>query len=225
MNPKILVVDDESLVGSNIKRYLEPRGLQVVTARDASTGLAVVQEFRPDLVICDIDMPDMDGFQLCRLIKRGTRIPVILISGKAVDESSVVTGLDDGADDYILKPLSLPILFSRVKAVLRRDTGRNSGNTLKRGQIEADPARRKVMIGDTEVDLTRKEFDLLLVLLSSDGRVLSPQYLLEEVWGYDLTLYNNPHTVEVHIYNLRKKLGPEAGARIQRITGVGYKFE
>lgn len=226
MIPKILVVDDEPLVGSNIKRYLEPRGFQVLIARDGSTGLAMAQETKPDLVVTDIDMPDMDGFKLCRLLKKNTTVPVVIISGKAIDDRSVVSGLDDGADDYILKPLSLPVLLSRVKAVLRRYQGGHAeSGVVKRGEIEIDPSRRSVKIGKQAVELTRKEFDLLLVLLGGDGRVLSPQQLLEQVWGYDLTLYNNPHTVEVHVSNLRKKLGKEVGKRLQRITGVGYKFE
>lgn len=227
--PKILIVDDEPDILSSLRRYLTPRGYRVMTADTGSMALAISRESQPDLVVTDVDMPDMDGFTLCRLLKKERLfgdIPVIIISGKAIDESSVVSGLDQGADDYMVKPLSLPVLVARIRSALRRTGGRSTPETKYRKLgIELDISRHTVLVDKKRVDLTRKEFDLLAVLISSNGRVLSPQFLLEEVWGYDLTLYNNPHTVEVHVSRLRKKLGAKHGRRICKITGTGYKFE
>lgn len=227
MKPTILVVDDEIDITRNIQRFLEPRGYKIVTAADGREALSIASEIHPQLVITDVDMPNLDGFSLNRLLKghEGTPTAVIIISGKAMDENSVIKGLEEGADDYILKPISLPVLLARTKAVLRRyNRPEHAEALIKKLGIELDPARRTVKIENTPISLTRKEFDLLAALLASNGRVLSPQYLLEDVWGYELEVYNNPHTVEVHVSKLRKKLGESLAKRLQRVTGLGYQF-
>lgn len=228
MKETILVVDDEEDIRKNIRRFLEPRGYKIVTAQNGSEAFALAGETRPHLVITDVDMPDLDGFALSRLLKAKERlppVPVIIISGKAIDDKSVIKGLDEGADDYLIKPVSLPVLLARVKAVLRRyRRSEEAQATIERLGIELDAAKRSVKVDGSPVSLTRKEFDLLAALLTSNGRVLSPQYLLEEVWGYELELYNNPHTVEVHVSKLRKKLGEKVGRLIQRVTGLGFKL-
>lgn len=229
MEIKILVVDDEASACQSIRRFLSPQGFRIRTANNGKAALKAVEEDSPHLVITDADMPGMSGFELCRLLKSGERtrgIPIIMISGKAVDEESVISGFEKGADDYVLKPVSLPLLHARIKAVLRRyDSPSGAQELLRKSGVELDPARRTVKVSSELVELTRKEFDLLTVFLSSGGRVLSWQYLLEEVWGYDAAVYNNPHTVAVHVSRLRKKLGPKIGAYFHKVTGLGYKFQ
>ncbi len=184
-------------------------------------------EHRPSVIITDANMPEMDGFALCRLLRQQETtkdIPIIMISGRAVSETNVVAGLEGGADDYVLKPVSLPVLLARIKAILRRKDPVHD-KTLQAQGIALDPGRRTVEVDGKQINLTRKEFDLLTILMAADGKVVSPQTLLADVWGYDLALYNNPHTVEVHFSSLRKKLGPGAADRLVRLSGVGFKFE
>lgn len=229
MLPKILIVDDEPGILSSFQRYLTPRGYRVMTADSGSMALTISRDSQPALVVTDADMPDMDGFMLCRLLKKERifgDVSVIIISGRAVDERSVVSGLDQGADDYMVKPISLPVLVARIRSALRKVGGKPAPEAKSRKLgIELNVSRHTVLVDKRPVELTRKEFDLLAILLSSNGRVLSPQFLLEEVWGYDLSLYNNSHTVEVHVSKLRKKLGAKLGRHIRKITGTGYKFE
>ena len=228
MSQTILIVDDEEDIRNSIRRFLEPRGFKVLTAQNGSEAFALAGETRPNIVITDVDMPDMDGFALNRLLKakdRTPQIPVIIISGKAIDEKSIIKGLGEGADDYIVKPISLPVLLARTKAVLRRyERSEDAAVLISKLGIELDPNKRTVKVSGDLINLTRKEFDLLTAFLTSNGRVLSPQYLLEEVWGYELELYNNPHTVEVHVSKLRKKLGDRVNKHIQRVTGLGFRF-
>jgi DNA-binding response OmpR family regulator len=148
------------------------------------------------------------------------------MSGARIKEEDILAGFHGGADDYVLKPFSLAVLLARIQAVLRRyKNSAQAEEKLKRFGIELDPAGRTVKIGGKDVSMTRKEFDLLATLLSKSGRVLSIQYLLETVWGYDPADYNDPGTVEVHVCHLRKKLGPKLAKRLVAVTGHGYKFE
>lgn len=225
---KVLVVDDEKEARSNLRRYLSARGFSVLSASEGSTALAIARETKPDIVVTDVDMPDMDGFSLCRLLKKYAdteSIPVIIISGHAVDDRSMVTGLEVGADDYVLKPVSLPVLLARIRAVLRRYEAPKRGKSrLQRLGVSIDLEKHTASAGGHALKLTRKEFALLSAFVESGGRVLSHRKLLQEVWGYDATDYNDPHTVEVHVSRLRKKLGKKFAANLQRVTGVGYKF-
>ncbi|MBI3299177.1 MAG: response regulator transcription factor [Elusimicrobia bacterium] len=228
MPKTILVVDDSESVRKVVSTSLERQGYRVLAAGDGTQALAILQETRPDLVLTDADMPEMGGHALCRVLKKGKQtkgIPVVIMSGELIDDKDVVSGLESGADDYILKPLAMPVLFARLSAVLRRfaPTAESSA-ALKSGGLEVDPVGREVKAAGKLVELTRREFDLLLYLVEQAGKVVPAGRILENVWGYDLAVYNDPHTVEVHVSRLRKKLGP-AGQRIVAYRNVGYKFE
>lgn len=228
--PSILVVDDDEAVLSSVKRFLESKGFGVVSAKDASSAMLIAQEASPHLVLSDSEMPGMDGHKLCRILKRDPRtahIPVILMSGVWTSEKDQLSGFEGGADDYLHKPFSLSVLLARITAVLRRFAvpSKVKGELLKSCGISLDPEARTVAIAGKAVRLTSKEFDLLMIFMQKPGRVLKPVYLLETVWGYDPTVYNDPHTVEVHVSSLRKKLGPKLGKCLTNVIGHGYKFE
>jgi DNA-binding response OmpR family regulator len=229
MPPKILVVDDDRGILGLVKKYLTASGMTAMVADDGSEALLLVRDSKPDLILCDAAMPGMDGHSLCRRIKAeaSTRsIPVILMSGERVDDKAVLQGFEGGADDYMMKPFSLPVLLARIQAVLRRySAGQDKDASLRKCGIELDAAGRTVKVGKSPVSLTRKEFDLLATLIEKSGRVLTIPYLLETVWGYDPADYNDPGTVEVHVYHLRKKLGPTLAKRIVNMPGLGYKFD
>lgn len=225
----ILVVDDDESVLRSVSRFMEAKGFQVIAAKDASSALLVAQESAPRLVLSDSEMPGMDGHTLCRILKKDPKtsgIPVILMSGVWISEKDQVSGLEGGADDYIHKPFSLNILQARISAVLRRfeTPTKAASETLEGRGIRLDPAGRTVTVRGKPVRLTAKEFDLLVAFMQKPGRVLKPTHLLEAVWGYDPAVYNNVHTVEVHVSSLRKKLGP-AGKSLENVIGCGYKFE
>lgn len=228
MKERALIVDDDDELLSILKKYLENHGFEIITAANGAQALAAVPAGKPDVIITDVDMPRMDGFTLCRKIKedRSTAgIPLIIMSGKKISEADMVSGYTFGADDYVTKPFSYPLLLAKVKAVLRRSAGKPKREPcLKKGDLEMDLEGRAVKIKGKPVKLTSKEFDLLAALVSNPGRVLSLTGLLETVWGYNTADYNNPHTVEVHISNLRKKTG-SFSKRIIAVAGHGYKFE
>lgn len=229
MFKKILLVDDDSLVLNSTRRFLEDRGFKVAAADNGAEAVALARGSKPDLVITDAQMKGLDGFTLCRAIKETDgfeRVPVIIISGSKVSEEDILAGYNRGADDYILKPFSFPVLLAKIKAVLKRYEGvaEKTEKISKLGMV-IDPAGRTVTLAGAVVNLTRKEFDLLMALITEEGRLLSIPYLLETVWGYDPASYNDPHTVGVHVSSLRKKLGAEIGARLTSVTGHGYKFE
>lgn len=229
MKARILLVDDDRQMLDVMRRHLEARGYAVSFTDNPSEGLILARDLKPAAVITDAEMPGMDGLTLCRAVKESAGrggLPVILISGKMTEEDDILSAYGKGADDYLIKPFSMPIMLAKVSAVLRRYSAQaEAGERIKSEGIELNPEARTVSVKGSPVKLTRKEFDLLALLLTSPGRVLSPGHLLEKVWGYDPADYNDTHTVEVHISNLRKKLGPELSARIASVTGVGYKFD
>jgi two-component system response regulator VanR len=229
MNKTILVVDDDAALRKVLVRFLEQEDFSAISAENGLEALQLIKEVRPDAVISDAEMPGLDGHGLCRVLRQETSvhsIPLILMSGQRIQESNILAGFEGGADDYILKPFSLPVLLARVQAVLRRyDVAAQTGPKLNKSGIELDAEGRTVKVNGEKVALTRKEFDLLAQLISKAGRVLSVPFLLEAVWGYDPSDYNDPGTVETHVSHLRKKLGSELGARIVNLTGHGYKFE
>lgn len=226
---KILLVDDDKVVLNSMKRYLQGHGFQVVHTDNGAEAVVLAGESKPDAVVTDAEMKGVDGFALCKIVKEMpglSRTPVIIVSGRKITEEDMLTGYNKGADDYILKPVSLPVLLAKIRAVLKRYevSGRRTGRINKLG-MEIDPSGRTVTMDGAVIKLTRKEFDLLIALITEEGRLLSIPYLLETVWGYDMATYDNPHTVETHISSLRKKLGQKLGGRIQSVTGHGYKFE
>ncbi len=228
MPTKVLVVDDEEAVRAVVRKYLSSQGYAVVLTDNASEALLLLREVKPDVLLIDADLPGLDGFGMCRMLKKdpATRsIPVVIMSGAKIEEKDVLSGFEGGADDYVLKPFSLAVLHARLQAVVRRySASARMDQKLRKQGIELDPAGRTVKVSGKAVSLTRKEFDLLATLLSKAGRVLSVPYLLETVWGYDPADYNDPGTVEVHVSHVRKKLG-KAGKRIVSVIGHGYKFE
>ncbi|OIO02413.1 MAG: DNA-binding response regulator [Elusimicrobia bacterium CG_4_10_14_0_2_um_filter_56_8] len=229
MFKKILLVDDDALVLNSTRRYLEDRGFKVSAADNGAEAVHLARESKPDLVITDAEMKGLDGFALCRAIKETAGfecVPVIIISGRKISEEDILAGYNRGADDYILKPFSFPVLLAKLKAVMKRYEGvAEKTDKIKKLGMVIDPSGRTVAIKNAVVNLTRKEFDLLMALITEEGRLLSIPYLLETVWGYDPASYNDPHTVGVHVSSLRKKLGREIGGHIHSVTGHGYKLE
>lgn len=229
MPSKILIVDDDEQIRNLVKKYMMANGFSVVLTDNGSEGLLLVRESQPDVILVDAGMPGLDGYAVCRVIKKEaatSQIPVILMSGSRTQERDVLSGFEGGADDYVTKPFSLPVLLARIEAVLRRySVSSEMKGTLKKCGIELDPAGRTVKANGQAISLTRKEFDLLATLIGKSGRVLNVTYLLETVWGYDPADYNDPGTVEVHVSHLRKKLGAKIGNHIVNVIGHGYKFE
>lgn len=229
MPRKILVVDDAESLRRAMAKSLAQSGFSVMTAGNGSDALLMAQEAGPDLVLADADLPGLDGHALCRVLRRGgaTRhIPIIIISGAMIDEKDVVSGLDGGADDYLLKPFPMKVLLARIQAVLRRYRDRTeTRERLKRCGIELDPGAREVRVRGRAVKLARREFDLLALLIERAGRVVTTGHLLEWVWGYDPAEYNDPHTVQTHVSRLRRKLGPKVSGHIVNVRSYGYKFE
>ncbi len=228
MKERALIVDDDPELLGILKKYLENHGLETITAGNGAEALAAAPAGKPDIIITDVEMPRMDGFTLCRRIKDNkvlADIPVIIMTGKKISEADHVAGYGYGADDYVVKPFSYPVLLSKIKAMLKRAArGKNKNAVLKAGDLELNLEGRTIKIKGKPVKLTSKEFDLLSTLASKPGKVLSLNSLLEAVWGYNTADYNDPHTVEVHVSNLRRKVGA-FGKRIQAVPGHGYKFE
>ena len=229
MTSTALIVDDDKNILDILGRYLGGHGFSILTAYNGAEGLAVLEDARPDIIITDAEMPGMDGFTFSRKIKENlatSSIPVIIMSGKKTAEPDLVSGYETGADDYIIKPFSYPVLLAKVKAILRRAKPQNAAPlTIKKDGFELDLGGRVLKISGRPVKVTSKELDLFATLASKPGRVFSLNHLLQTIWGYDPANYNDPHTVEVHMYNLRKKIGPRLAARLKAVPGHGYKFE
>ncbi|PKM97234.1 MAG: DNA-binding response regulator [Elusimicrobia bacterium HGW-Elusimicrobia-3] len=227
-NTKILVVEDDRQMLDVIRRYLENHDYRVICTGNGSEALVMARDSRPDLAVLDANLPGLDGFSLCLALKSApetAHMPVIIISGARTDDEDIVEGYDRGADDYLAKPFDFQVLTAKINAVLRRYGAGRAATVLREKGLELDPEGRTARVGGKPVQLTRKEFDLLTLLLEKKGRVLGVPYLLETVWGYDMATYDKPHTVETHVSSLRRKLGEKLGERIQSVTGHGYKFE
>lgn len=228
MAVKILIVDDDKDLVLVLRKYLESHGFEVSTASNGATAISVTAKKRPDLILADVDMPRMDGLTFCRKIKESevlSSIPLIIMSGKKISEMDMVSGYNFGADDYISKPFSYQVLIAKIKAILKI-TGAYSekSSILTHLDLEINTKSRTVTISGNAVKLTTKEFDLLSALVENRGAILSAQDLLESVWGYNTDDYNNFHTVEVHMSNLRKKLGGYS-KNIIAVPGHGYKID
>lgn len=219
----ILVIDDEAAIRSVVEAYLKAAGNTVYLAENGVQGLALFRRHKPELVILDIMLPGMDGLDVLQHIRRESVVYVLLLTAKS-DETDRVIGLTVGADDYLTKPFSPRELVARVKAILRR--GRSSTDTavLQFQHLRIDTQRHEVYHDDTRVDLTAREFNLLTLLATYPGMVLSREQLLEQVWGYDY--YGEDRVVDVHIGHIRQKIEPNPAEPrfILTVRGVGYKF-
>jgi len=226
MAPEILVVEDEPDIRNLVVFHLAREGYRCRTASTGAQALAEVRARRPDLVVLDLMLPEVDGLDVCRRLRAGpdtARLPIIMLTAKT-DEVDRVVGLEIGADDYVAKPFSPKELVARVRAVLRRSRPRDDAAVLRAGDITLDPGRHAVEVHGARVDLTPKEFDLLQALMDASGRVLSREYLLDRVWGYARAGEIESRTVDVHVRRVRAKLGAE-GRRVATVKGVGYRFE
>ncbi|RME52782.1 MAG: DNA-binding response regulator [Caldilineae bacterium] len=221
---KILLVDDEPHILELCQMYLAAEGFTVRTASQGAAALAQIEEEPPDLVVLDLMMPEMDGWEVCRRIRQQGDLPIIMLTARDDDVDKIV-GLELGADDYVTKPFNPRELVARVRAVLRR-TGPQTPTPdteapLRVGNVTVDPARREVTVDGAPVQLRSKEFDLLLHLVRNRGLVFTREQLLDAVWGYDY--YGETRTVDVHIAHLRKELAA-SNVRIETVWGVGYKL-
>ena len=225
--PTILVVDDEPSISEVVGLYLRRAGYRVVVARDGQEALQALERQPPDLVVLDLMLPKIDGFEITRRLRDTGEIPIIMLTARR-EETDRILGLEMGADDYVVKPFSPRELVSRVKAVLRRTRGSTAlqeEQVLTFSDLRIDPQTRLVEVNGKELSLTAKEFDLLWVLASHPRQVFNRDQLLDLVWG--LNEYIDPSTVTVHVRRLREKIEPDPSTPryIQTVWGVGYKFE
>ncbi len=222
-NDTILVVDDEQNIIELATMYLEQEGFRVISARDGQAALDRVKADRPALVVLDLMLPKIDGWQVCKKIRADSDLPIIMLTARDDDVDKIV-GLEIGADDYMTKPFNPREMVARVKAILRRTEPRRpeQAGPVHIGNVTIDPARRSVHASDTQIDLRTKEFDLLMVLAENEGIVLSREKLLDLVWGFDF--YGQTRTVDVHVAHLRNKL-EGSNVTIETVWGVGYKLE
>ena len=223
---KVLLVEDEATLRDTLALNLRSEGYEVTTAGDGLSGLRLAREQTPDLVILDLMLPELDGLSLCRMLRRDSSVPIIMLTARGT-EIDKIAGLETGADDYVVKPFSLGELLARVRANLRRaaSDSRAQSVRLQAGDLVLDLLGRRALLGESEVKLTHREFDLLAELMRNQGAVLSRDLLLTRVWGYDYV--GDSHTVDVHIRWLREKIeaDPSAPLRITTVRGVGYRFE
>ena len=222
--PKVLIVEDEAPLAETIAYNLREEGYKVCTAADGVAALDLFRSEKPDLVLLDVMLPGIDGVEVCRLIRRESDLPILMLTAKSREMDKVI-GLEVGADDYITKPFGMLELIARVRAALRRSRSETKkAEVLKGHGIEMDIARHLVTVGGREVVLRPKEFDLLRVLMLNKGRVIERSALLDRVWGEDE--YIDPGTVDVHIRRLREKVedDPSKPQRVLTVRGVGYRF-
>ena len=232
MSHKVLAVEDDSTLLGVIKYNLVKEGYGAITASDGAQAIEAARKEHPDLVILDVMLPKLDGLEVCRILRRESNIPIIMLTARS-EEIDKVVGLEIGADDYMTKPFSVKELMARVKALLRRAemAQQRSAATvaqslvIREGELAVDVERHAVSLSGAAIELTPKEFDLLVFLMKNKNRVMSRDYLLEKVWGYDFA--GDTRTVDVHIRWLRQKIesDPADPKRLITVRGVGYKFE
>ncbi|MEM8529918.1 MAG: response regulator transcription factor [Chloroflexota bacterium] len=220
---RILIVDDEPGLRELVRIKLEHEGFSVVQAGNGIEGLELVREEHPDLVILDVMMPEMDGWEMCRKLREFSQLPVLMLTAK-VQSKDIVTGLESGADDYLLKPFNMDELIARVRALLRRVPSPNRPLTAGKGEITIDRQKREVIVREESIDLTPIEYDLLLMLAEGAGTVMSHETLLQGVWGQEYTKDND--YLKVYVWHLRRKLeqNPRDPKLLQTEWGVGYRL-
>lgn len=224
--PTVLLVEDEYELAALVRRQLEGEGYTTLVAHDGKLALILAQQMTPDLIILDWMLPELDGLAVCRKLREHSIVPILMLTARA-EEADRVLGLEVGADDYLAKPFSLRELMARVRALLRRVefARREEGaptELIALGALHIDGQARRVTIDGALVDLTVKEYDLLLILAQHPGRTFSRSYLLDRVWGADYE--GGDRTVDTHMMRLRRKLGAQ-GERISTVWGIGYRFD
>ena len=222
---KIMVVDDDKNICELLRLYLEKEGYQVVIANDGKEAVELNEQEDPELILLDIMLPQLDGWQVCREIRKKSQVPIIMLTAKG-EVFDKVLGLELGADDYIVKPFETKEVVARIKAVLRR-TGQNQGETVKEvkyDKLSINLTNYELKVNGVQVDTPPKEMELIYHLASNPNRVFTRDQLLDEVWGFDY--YGDSRTVDVHVKRLREKLeGVSDKWALKTVWGVGYKFE
>lgn len=223
MMSKILIIEDDALVQDLLAKHLESEGYNVITTLRGDDGLQLARSEQPDLCIVDVMLPGLDGLSICRILRRESDMAIILLTARGSEIDRVI-GLDNGADDYIVKPYSMVELTARVRAALRRSPQR-AGSKLNSGDLEVDLIGRRAYVAGEEIRLSHKEFELLSTLLRNKGAVLTREFLITQVWGYDFD--GDPRTVDVHIRWLREKIerNPSQPSHLQTVRGVGYRID
>ncbi|MDC2867676.1 MULTISPECIES: response regulator transcription factor [unclassified Bacillus (in: firmicutes)] len=224
MNKTVLLVEDERRLREIVSDYFRNEGFEVIEAEDGKQALELFAEHTVDLIILDIMLPEIDGWSVCRRVRKESAVPIIMLTARS-DEDDTLLGFELGADEYVTKPFSPKILVARAKTLLKRAdgaVGQAEENTLSFAGIDVNRLSRTVTVNGEEVILTHKEFELLVYLMENKGIVLSRQHLLDQLWGYDY--FGDDRTVDTHIKKLRNKLGDKA-THISTVIRVGYKFE
>ncbi|NEU30041.1 response regulator transcription factor [bacterium LRH843] len=226
---KVLIADDDDNIREIIRYYFEKQNIELIEAPDGNTAIKLIQSESPDVVILDIMMPEMDGYDVCRKVRKESNIPIIMLTARG-EEFDCVLGLELGADDYVTKPFSPRELVSRIKAIFRRmestlEENESNFDSLiyESNDLKIDSERREVVVKGDMVPFRPKEFDLLVHMAKSPGNVYTREQLLEQVWGYDFI--GDIRTVDVHVKKVREKLNCLQCDAIQTVWGVGYKFE
>lgn len=228
MAKKVLVVDDEKLIVKGIRFSLEQDEMKVDCAYDGQEALDKAREGDYDLILLDVMLPRMDGFEVCRAVREFSNVPIVMLTAKG-DDMDKIMGLEYGADDYITKPFNILEVKARIKAILRRvrsqEAEEDSGNVVKSGDVSMDTDRRSLRIAGEDINLTSKEFDMLLLLVNHPGKVYSRDSLLHTIWGSDYP--GDARTVDVHIRRLREKIEPSPSEPryVHTKWGVGYYFQ
>ena len=222
----ILLVEDDATLAEALKYNLEREGYQVLSASDGMTALEMARREAPDILVLDVMLPRLDGFSVCRMLRKESSIPILMLTARQ-DEVDRIAGLELGADDYLTKPFSVGELLARIRAILRRSDRQptTERDALIIGGIKLDTGSRRAWREDTELQLSQKEFDLLTCLMRNRGLALSRDVLLERVWGGDYV--GDGRTVDVHIRWLREKIetDPSSPAYVQTVRGIGYRFD
>jgi DNA-binding response OmpR family regulator len=220
----VLLVEDDANLRQTLALNLRAEGYRVLEAEDGETGLASARTDKPDLVVLDVMLPRLDGLTVCRILRRESGVPIILLTARGAEADRII-GLETGADDYIVKPFSLGEFLARVRAALRRGAASQPGDVLTAEDLRLDLAARRATRAGRPIGLTPREFDLLALLMRHRGAVMSRGLLLARLWGDDYV--GDDRTVDVHIHWLRQKLekDPAQPELIQTVRGVGYRFE
>jgi two-component system, OmpR family, KDP operon response regulator KdpE len=223
---RMLVIDDEKSITEFLKISLRPHGYKVVDCHTAMEGLHLADAAHPDVIILDLGLPDMDGIALLKLIRKKTNTPLLILSVKE-DEADKIAGLDNGADDYLVKPFSINELLARLRAVLRRIQPVEESKVFKKGLLQIDFVRRIVQIGENRIHLSPIEYDLLRLLIINAGKVMTHSQLYQKVWQRDAAYEGMEHLLRVTISNLRAKLEPVSAYSSCILTepGIGYRFD